>query len=115
MDIKDILSFQTKFDTAHGFQTNFGSNEEKYTQISKDLVGLLGEVGEFANIVKKITLQIDRSAEVVQLDQYEQCLREELVDSWIYLLRLASILNMDLQDEYLKKMKINEKKYRDFL
>lgn len=115
MDIKGLQKRQKEFDNRHGFPTVVSSVPGKYLQISKDLVGLLGEIGEFANIVKKVNLSLDRHGEDgLPLSSLEQSLREELIDSFIYLIRLATILEVDVEAEYLKKMLINERKYEDF-
>ena len=41
----------------------------------------------------------------------EQNIKEEMADILIYLIQLADKMNIDLEDEVLKKMKKNEIKY----
>jgi len=115
MDLKGLQKYQEDFDNKHGFPVSVSTVPEKYLQISKDLVGLFGEIGEFANIVKKVNLSLDRStALAAPLESIETSLKEELVDSLIYLIRIATILQLDLEEEYLRKITLNEEKYRGY-
>lgn len=70
-------------------------------------VAMFGEVGEFANIVKKIergSLDFDDLKTRFQL-------RDELVDVLIYLLNIAGILEIDLLDAYNVKREFNERRF----
>ncbi|KXJ31081.1 MazG nucleotide pyrophosphohydrolase domain-containing protein [Pseudomonas sp. HUK17] len=112
MEIKDLIELQAKLDDRHGFPSKFESQKEKYDQLSKDLVGLFGEIGEFSNVVKKINLKISYDDKYdLDLSTAKEHLSEELVDSLIYILRIARILGIDIQEETLKKMRANEKRY----
>ncbi len=107
-----MVAAQVAFDKAHGFPVEFESVPAKYAQISKDLIGLIGEVGEFSNVVKKVTLHLERpSAYRFSVEDAEIDLREELVDTLIYLVRLSAILGIDIQSEYEKKLALNELRY----
>lgn len=106
---------QREFDRSHGFPFQFESEKNKYLQISKDLIGLMGEIGEFANLIKKINLAIDKCEQPIsQIIEIQEKLPEELIDSLIYLIRIASILDVDLLGSYINKLKTNREKYRDF-
>ena len=112
MDVKVLVAKQIAFDKAHGFPVEFDSLPDKYTQISKDLVGLVGEIGEFANVVKKVMLHLDRPAEYpFRIGEAEACLSEELIDVLIYTIRLAAILDIDIEEEYEKKLSYNLRRY----
>ena len=112
MDLKQISDLQIRMDELHGFPVTFASKREKYDQLSKDLIGLFGEIGEFANIVKKINIKLDRPQDYeLEVLEAEGLLREELVDSLIYIIRISAILGVELQSELLKKMKLNESRY----
>ncbi|MVW76706.1 MazG nucleotide pyrophosphohydrolase domain-containing protein [Pseudomonas xionganensis] len=112
MELNDLMGLCKVLDEKHGFPVKFDNQLEKYNQITKDLVGLLGEVGEFANIVKKINIKIERN-ESYELDtkQAENNLKEELADSLIYIIRIANILEIDLTTETLTKIEKNKIKY----
>jgi NTP pyrophosphatase (non-canonical NTP hydrolase) len=76
------------------------------------LVGLFGEIGEFSNIIKKINIKLDHPDEyTLNVSDAELLLREELVDSLIYIIRIGAILDIDLQAELLKKMQLNSIRY----
>ncbi len=112
MDLNRIVDMQTKMDELHGFPVKFSSAREKFGQLMKDLVGLFGEIGEFSNVVKKIGIKLDRPEKYeLNLADAEAQLREELIDCLIYAIRIGAILEIDLEAELLKKMKINEARY----
>lgn len=112
MDLNEIISKQVEMDELHGFRVHFASAEDRQVQILKDIVGLVGEVGEFSNTVKKIGLSLDHPGQYeLDVQKAEDNLKEELVDSLIYLFRLASILELDVEDEILKKMQLNSIRY----
>jgi NTP pyrophosphatase (non-canonical NTP hydrolase) len=112
MDLAGLSKIQILDDEKRGFPVKFGSDREKHAQLMKDLVGLFGEIGEFSNIVKKIGIHLDRSEYGgPSLAECGDQLREELVDSFIYLIRIAAILDADLEAELLKKIKINKARY----
>lgn len=112
MDLKQISEMQVKLDQLHGFPVTFPGQREKYAQLTKDLVGLFGEIGEFSNIVKKVNIKLDRPLEYeLNVSDSEELLREELVDSLIYIIRIGAILGVDLENDILKKMQLNESRY----
>jgi NTP pyrophosphatase (non-canonical NTP hydrolase) len=112
MDLRQISELQIKLDEQHGFPVHFASGKEKYDQLTKDLVGLFGEIGEFANVVKKINIKLDRpDAYILELTEAETMLSEELVDSLIYIIRIGAILEIDLQKEILRKIQLNKARY----
>ncbi len=112
MEVKQLVAAQVEFDRAHGFPVEFEGATEKYAQVSKDLIGLLGEIGEFSNLVKKITLHLERPTKYnLSMVATESHLREELIDALIYLVRLAAILRVDIEDEYMRKMSANASRY----
>lgn len=110
MTLKDIKQFQEIFDK------KFKGNIEFYEEITDDItplehliVCMLGEFGEFSNLVKKVK-RGDFS-----LDEIREQMNEEFIDIFIYLVKIANQLNIDIEKEYLIKMKKNEKKFENFL
>lgn len=72
-------------------------------------LALAGEVGEFANIVKKLDRgSLDISDAAVRYD-----LAMELTDCFVYLLQLAGMLRIDLYESYKVVRANNEKRFMD--
>lgn len=112
MEIEELVAKQIAADTARGFRVDYSSEKELLRQIEKDLVGLLGEIGEFANLAKKVGLRLDHEDyNGPTFDQAIPPLREELADATIYIIRLFSLLGADMESEILRKMAINDERY----
>ncbi|MGI2868798.1 hypothetical protein [Vibrio alginolyticus] len=111
MDIKQLKKIQIEQDQSFGFPVKFRNDIEKYNQLTKELVGFFGEVGEFSNVVKKINLKLDNDKYDYDIELAKELLAEELVDSLIYILRISEILDVDLENETLKKIKKNRERY----
>lgn len=112
MNLNEIAAKQAAMDEAHGFPVRFSGDAEKYAQLTRDLVGLFGEIGEFSNIVKKINIKLERPiAYELDMVDVESRLREELIDTLIYVIRIGNMMNVDLQSELLKKMEFNTTRY----
>lgn len=82
-----------------------------FPDVSNDLrhhtLGLAGEVGEFANLVKKIDRgTADPSSDVVRYD-----LAMELADIFIYTLTIAALLQVDLEALYNVKRTENATRF----
>jgi NTP pyrophosphatase (non-canonical NTP hydrolase) len=77
----------------------------------------VGEIGEFANILKKLALVQDRfdtSDPTHGFEETKMKLTEELIDGLIYIIRIASYLHIDIEKEYLIKLDINRRKYHKY-
>ena len=112
MDLAALIKIQIADDERRGFPVRFTQDQERVAQLVKDLVGLVGEIGEFSNLIKKIQIKIDHPAyEGPSLLESRDKLREEVIDSFIYLIRLAAILETDIEIELLKKIQINQRRY----
>ncbi|HEY8263238.1 MAG TPA: hypothetical protein VIG26_02660 [Methyloceanibacter sp.] len=110
--LASLIRQQIDADRAHGFPVDFVDDAARCSQISKDLVGLLGELGEFANLIKKVELTTTRPGYVsADLAVAEPHLRQELADVQIYLLRLAHLLRTDLGKAVIEKMQSNDDRY----
>lgn len=112
MKLKELMDLCKKLDEKHGFPLTFDNQLDKYNQITKDLVGLFGEIGEFANTVKKINIKIEKEDNYkLDMEQAEANLKEELADFLIYIMRIANILEIDLTTETLNKIEKNKIRY----
>ncbi|MEM5834304.1 MAG: MazG-like family protein [Candidatus Aenigmatarchaeota archaeon] len=113
MNLKEIAKFQRDFDRKHGWDWSKSLKEEKIKHLQYGTIALAGEVGEFANTVKKILREFNFSKEIPK-KEYNK-LKEEIIDVFVYFLKLADqLLNLDIEKEYLKKMMKNEKKFKKF-
>lgn len=70
-------------------------------------LSMAGEVGEFCNIVKKIQRgSLDSRAAAVRHD-----LSMELTDAFVYMLNIAALMNINLEQSYYIKRAENEKRF----
>ncbi len=99
--LQAIIDRQRAFDAARGWNAYDQelSEEEFVKALHYTTVNMLGELGEFANEVKKS--HREGSLRISEL-------REELTDTFIYLLKLSLLLDMDLNAEHEKKVAKNE-------
>jgi NTP pyrophosphatase (non-canonical NTP hydrolase) len=112
MEMADLVNMQVQLDEANGFPVAFGDQRQRYSQLTRDLVGLVGEVGEFANIVKKVNIKLDRPTEYeLDLVKAEEALHEELADCVIYLLRISALLKVNVEQLVVKKIEANATRY----
>jgi NTP pyrophosphatase (non-canonical NTP hydrolase) len=108
LKLTDLKKMQEEFDLTHSV-----SGKSFYTKIDdKNLhelehlaVCLTGELGEFCNILKKVTRGDMELAEVKdELDL-------ELIDVFIYLLKISNQFDVDLESGFLKKLAINKTRF----
>jgi len=72
---------------------------------------LAGEVGEAANLVKKVVRSVVYGRGDLRLDDVRQELAEEITDIFTYLLTIAGLLGLDLEKTYLQKLEKNKKRF----
>lgn len=86
-------------------------SERWFPDISRSLahhtLALAGEVGELANLVKKI----DRGSKDIRDAEVRFDLVMEATDVLIYLLNIAALLGADLEKSYKIKRTENERRY----
>lgn len=113
MQLLELIQFQIQADERRGFPVRFENDLERHDQLMRDLVGLVSEVGEFADSLKRVGLAAStKGYRGPNLSDATPQLRSELADISIYVFRLMEILEGDLEDEILKKMKINQERYK---
>lgn len=110
MDLREIRELQATFDAKHGLGQPWDTPVTQATLNTLEhlLVCLLGELGEFANEVKKIVRGDTEYSESLS------ALKDELADVFVYVVKLANQMDIDLEHEYLRKLEINEKRFRAF-
>tara|TARA_B100001971_G_C17825179_1_gene350973 strand:+ start:87 stop:440 length:354 start_codon:yes stop_codon:yes gene_type:complete len=82
-------------------------NWEQYHTPKNLTMALSGEVGELIEIFQWLSEEESKSLS----DKDLQLAKEEIADIFIYLLRLSSKLNLDLEEAVIEKLKINATKY----
>lgn len=114
MEIKEIIKVQEKFDAEHGW-SNKGIEDINLLieLLQDDVIGMVGELGEFANILKKIKREKCEDKDLYFNNSYNN-LSEEIVDVFIYLIRIVSTLNIDLEKEYMKKKNVNKERFKKY-
>lgn len=117
MSIIKIKDKQYEFDKNHGWIVSPDDIEGVINIISEDLIGLIGEVGEFSNLIKKIKFSKNNNNTLEFKETFmnlKDDLSEELIDSLIYILRISNHLDLNIELEYEKKLNFNKKKYESY-
>ena len=97
------------FEESHRINLNamYRINPEGMEQIRFYALALAGEAGELANRVKK---EWRDASPIFDYTSWKSKLREELADVRIYKQHLAEVLQMDLDEECIKKLAIVAKR-----
>jgi NTP pyrophosphatase (non-canonical NTP hydrolase) len=117
MNIQQMAERQAEFDRRHGWSTLNTDDSNRIAWLKEDLIGLVGEIGELANEVKKLTLEsrlLPAEELASLLKKAQPKLADELIDTFIYLLRLATTLNVDLEKQLIEKQAKNEARFKRF-
>lgn len=111
MKLKDLQDLQKDFDKSHQMKIDFYEkiDENNLPVLEHLLVCLLGELGEFSNLLKKV-VRGD-----CELHEVKGLLDEELIDVFIYLIKIANQFDVDLENGYLKKLEKNKIKFEKSL
>ena len=113
--MKAISEFQKAFDEKRGWDwTNPKDKKEQMQFLQHGTIALAGEVGEFANILKKAMRHYESTGELPSKEAYEN-LNEEIVDVFIYVVKISIALGLDLSAGYYSKMKVNHKKFANYV
>lgn len=110
MTIQDIIQYQKNFDSLHfsSFDWDKEISDENLDLLSFLLISITGELGEVANIIKKV-IRGD-----FLLSEKKDEISEEVADVFIYLLKISYQLNIDLEKSYLKKMQENTERFTKY-
>ncbi len=110
MELNKLLEIQKEFDISHhGRKQFFEEITENNIEVLEHLiVCLVGELGEFSNIVKKI------SRGDFMLSDVREELSLELADMSIYLFKIFLQLGIDPEKAILEKIDINKNKFKHY-
>jgi NTP pyrophosphatase (non-canonical NTP hydrolase) len=109
--MKEIIRLQKEFDARHGWDWSAPMTEaERLEKLKYGAIALSGEVGEFANELKKMLRDDAKSIPV----EFRERLKDELTDVLIYTVKLAMLLGIDLQESHKAKVRRNEEKFRSY-
>lgn len=108
--IAEFINFQKEFDSKHSGKYNWSTkiDEDNIHILEHILLATVGEVGEAANILKKV-IRGDRSFE-----DSKQDISEEITDIFIYVLKLIYQMDIDIESEYKKKMNFNQIRFEKY-
>ena len=110
MDLQQLMNIQKEFDLKHQGKIPFFEyiSDSNIQTLEHLIVCLVGEVGEVSNVTKKIA-RGDFSLSDVKSD-----LSEEITDVFIYLLKICSQLQINLEDEFIKKLEKNKGRFKKY-
>jgi len=109
MNLSELIARQNDFDKAHESRKPFyvPIDDNNLEELEHLVVCLVGELGEFANILKKV-VRGDLTFEAARAG-----LSDELADVFIYLVKIASQTNIDLEASFLRKLDDNKVRFSD--
>lgn len=101
---------QALFDKEHSgiFDWSVHITEDNLEVLEFLLICMIGELGEFANTVKKV-IRGDFS-----LSSKKEQIEEEVTDVFIYLLKICNQMNIDLEENFLKKLEKNKIRFKHY-
>lgn len=110
MTINELTDIQQKFDALHKgtFDWDESISDDNLQILEFLMVALMGEVGESANIIKKI-VRGD-----YKLREKKDALADEFADIFAYLLKMSYQLGIDIEDAYLNKMRENQERFQSY-
>ena len=110
MTLKEIMELQAGFDAKHRSKYQWGRSvaEASPVVLEHSLVCLVGELGEFANSLKKVN-----RGDMEYRDAFPN-LEEELTDVFIYLIQIANQMGVDLEQSYLRKLGRNRERFKQY-
>jgi NTP pyrophosphatase (non-canonical NTP hydrolase) len=108
VDLAKLVEIQTAF-SREKFPTFWDIKTEQDLALRLEYLtnALAGEVGEVANLVKKVVRSVVYGRGDLRLDDVRQELAEEIADVFTYLLTIAGLLGLDLEKTYLQKLEKN--------
>lgn len=105
MDLNEILELQRDFDRKRGWNRyeKCETPEELLDFMQHFVLVMVEELGEVARVRKQVLRD--------KQDLSVQALKDEIVDLFVYLLQACMALDMNLEEEYLRKMRESERRF----
>ncbi len=109
MDISEFKKLQKEFDEEY-----IGPYERKPEDFLFLSTAIAGEVGEFANIVKKYYRTKEKKVGVASDEDrdYISDMKKEIIDVFTYFLIIANHLDLDIEEGYLENLARNRKRFK---
>jgi NTP pyrophosphatase (non-canonical NTP hydrolase) len=110
MTLQQLMELQAQFDASHKSKHKWGQSVDEASPevLEHSVVCLVGELGEFANILKKVN-QGD-----TPYQNARDHLEEELTDVFIYLMQIANQMDVNLEESYLRKLDKNRERFKKY-
>ena len=105
MELKQVFEIQREFDRKFGWNTyeKCRTLEDSLRFMEHLVLVMVEELGEISRIRK----QYYRDKQSFTIEE----LKHELTDIFVYFMQACMALDMDLERDYLEKMKWNEKRF----
>lgn len=112
MDLEKLVEIQIEF-SRRKFPRFWRIDDERDLALRLEYLtnALAGEVGEAANLVKKVVRSVVYGHGDLRLEDVRREVEEEITDVFIYVLTIAGLLGMDLEKAYFEKLEKNEKRF----
>lgn len=115
MELQELFDLQRDFDRRHGWGVDSVPIEHRMEVLEHQIIGLVGEVGELANLVKKARLRIGRKTTVSRaFEDISPDVKEELTDVLIYLIRLFQLMDAEIEKCYQQKVYENATRFKEY-
>ena len=89
--------------------------EERVEKLKYSVIALAGELGEISDPIKKFLRKSEKfGLNEKDFKSLKGTITEEVIDVLIYILKMAVLLDIDLKEEYFKKMEQNASKFKEF-
>ncbi|WP_019229253.1 hypothetical protein [Sedimentibacter sp. B4] len=110
MTIEQIIEMQKKFDSEHAgkFSWDKKITDENIENLEYLLLCMIGEFGESSNLVKKV-IRGD-----CNLNEIRENLSEEIIDIFIYVIKLIYQLDINLEEKYIEKLNKNKLRFTKY-
>jgi len=105
LELTQIFEIQREFDRKFGWNTyeKCGTPEDALRFMEHFVLVMVEELGEISRIRK----QHYRDRQSFTVEE----LKHELIDIFVYFMQACMALNMNLEKDYLEKMKYNEERF----